>query len=215
MLACLSSFPPSEILFKYLFKYIIDFSDDDIKNACKEKLLDYHDCNTKTARLYPQCLLEWQSNLQTSRMALNVNCSDSTHALAQISSSWSTATIFARDTLFNWKNIQNDELNGWSVSVKCFEDNKIYDLMGDEFVFDMLSALEKPPLLLADRPELFYSAIDTSQFQRNNNKNRFSKNNKQNDRKKEYLQLNHVQVSKTKISKNVKSKQKHTRKLKK
>lgn len=69
MANCLSVFPPSQSLFKFLLKYVSDYGYNGYKAICQRKLLQSHNL---WARSYPACLLEWKANRKKVNMALQV-----------------------------------------------------------------------------------------------------------------------------------------------
>lgn len=70
MASCLSVFPPSSNLYKFLLKYVSDHGYNGYKAICQQKLLQSHN---QWARLYPPCLLEWKANRKKIHTAVQVN----------------------------------------------------------------------------------------------------------------------------------------------
>ncbi len=69
MANCLSVFPPSPSLYKFLLKYVSDHGYNGYKAICQQKLLQSHNL---WARSYPACLLEWKANRKKVNMAVQV-----------------------------------------------------------------------------------------------------------------------------------------------
>ncbi|QQP35412.1 Myosin 15 [Caligus rogercresseyi] len=71
---CLSSFPPSKTLYKYLLKYVSDNGANGYKYICQQKLLQAG--INHESRVYPPTNLEWHSNKKAVRMALDATFPD-------------------------------------------------------------------------------------------------------------------------------------------
>lgn len=56
--------------------------------------------------------------------------------------SWVTGQEFCRDSLKN-RGLDKSELNGWTVSLH--DENDWYELMGNDYVLDLISEMEVPP----------------------------------------------------------------------
>lgn len=69
MASCLSVFPPSPSLYKFLLKYVSDHGYNGYKSICQQKLLQSHN---QWARSYPPCLLEWRANRKKVHTAVQV-----------------------------------------------------------------------------------------------------------------------------------------------
>ncbi|XP_026686841.1 unconventional myosin-XV-like [Diaphorina citri] len=73
MANCLSVFPPSAPLYKFLLKYVSDHAYNGYKQICQRKLLQSHN---QWARSCPPSLLEWRANRKRVNMALQLNFAD-------------------------------------------------------------------------------------------------------------------------------------------
>ena len=76
MANCLSAFPPSSTLYKYLLKYVSDHAYNGYKSVCQAKLLRAGRLEHKAARQFPPTVLEWRANKKRVNMALEVSCYD-------------------------------------------------------------------------------------------------------------------------------------------
>ncbi|KAM9391088.1 uncharacterized protein ACWYII_034144, partial [Salvelinus alpinus] len=99
--ACLSSFPPSQRLEKYLLKFVSDYGSGGYDCLCQHRLLQamqrsslgYHG-----ARTYPPCLLEWTANRKRAHTVLQIHCYNGVSFLCPLHS-WTTGEVLARDVL--------------------------------------------------------------------------------------------------------------------
>merc|ERR1719220_3119380 len=74
MANCLSAFPPSKTLYKYLLKYVSDHAFNGYKSVCQSKMLKAGRLDHHVSRQYPPTVLEWRANKKRVNMALEVNC---------------------------------------------------------------------------------------------------------------------------------------------
>jgi hypothetical protein len=63
------------------------------------------------------------------------------HAITQVES-WTTGEEYCRDTLKS-RGLEANELDGWTVTLH--DDNDWYELMGNDYVLDLISEMEVPP----------------------------------------------------------------------
>ena len=155
---CLSAFPPSKTLYKYLLKYVSDHAFNGYKYVCQSKMLKSGRLDHHVSRQYPPTVLEWRANKKRVNMALEVNCYDGETNHLPIES-LSTAQSFAARVL---KDRGIKECHGWTVAI---EDGEEYaELNGDDFVLDAIGELELPPAFPAN-PNQFLVSHDRSRGQ--------------------------------------------------
>ena len=158
MANCLSSFPPSHTLYKYLLKYVSDHAYNGYKSVCQSKLLKSGRMDHHQARQFPPTVLEWRANKKRVNMALEVTCHDgeTNHVPIQ---SMSNAQHFAARVL---KERGIKEHSGWSVALE--DGDEYVELNGDDFVLDAIGELELPPAFPANSNS-FLVAQDRSRGQ--------------------------------------------------
>ena len=139
MANCLSSFPPSKTLYKYLLKYVSDHAYNGYKSVCQAKLLKAARLDHHNSRHFPPTVLEWRANKKRVNMALEVNCYDGETNHVPIES-LSSAQSFAARVL---KDRGIKECHGWTVALEDGEE--LVELNGDDFVLDAIGELELPP----------------------------------------------------------------------
>jgi hypothetical protein len=147
MSCCLCCFMPSESLWKYLLKYISDYSHSDYKSLCEQSL--FSGINLNEARKYPQSHLEWSSVQKCGLLALEVTQPNSDKILCE-ANSWTTLEEIATNSLESL-GLDNTELSGWSCS---FNDNEQFPIAGNIFVFDLISKMEANYLNSQDAQKL-------------------------------------------------------------
>ena len=158
MANCLSCFPPSATLYKYLLKYCSDHAYNGYKAVCQAKLLKSGRMDLHQARQFPPTVLEWRANKKRVNMALEVTCHDGETNHVPIES-LATAQSFAARVL---KDRGIKETRGWSVAL---DDGEEYvELNGDDFVLDAIGELELPPAFPAS-PNTFLVSQDRSRGQ--------------------------------------------------
>ena len=138
---CLSVFPPSRTLHKYLLKYASDHGHDGYKSVCQQKLLKFAFLDSTTSRSYPPSMLEWRSNKKKTAMALGTECVDGKSHPCGVES-FTTAEDFAA-AILDGRGIDENELNGWSVALENGEER--IDMNGGDFVLDAIGEMEMPP----------------------------------------------------------------------
>nr|XP_034311051.1 unconventional myosin-XV isoform X10 [Crassostrea gigas] len=140
MAACLSAFPPSKRLCKYLIKFVSDIGLEGYQQLCQHKALQCANIEPKFSRVYPPCLLEWRAIQQKANMALEARFPDGHKMIGHVES-WTNAELFARH-LLNIRGLQENSY-GWTVQVQ--EEVDYYEIMGYDYVLDILSEMEIPP----------------------------------------------------------------------
>ncbi|XP_065213017.1 unconventional myosin-XV isoform X2 [Planococcus citri] len=133
MASCLSVFPPSPSLYKFLLKYVSDHGYNGYKAICQQKLLQSHN---QWARLYPPCLLEWKANRKKIHTAVQVHFADGESVMADLNS-WTRCESLCETVLAD-KGIA--ECHGWTVALDNNEDQR----NGLDYVFDVISEMELP-----------------------------------------------------------------------
>ena len=144
MAHCLSAFAPSKMLHKYLLKYVSDHGHDGYKWVCQQKLLKAAALNQSDhnmCRNYPPSILEWRSNKKRVSMSLAGTCIDGETLHSGVESS-TVAEDFAA-ALLDARGLEENELNGWSVTLENGEEN--VDINGGDYVLDAIAEMELPP----------------------------------------------------------------------
>ncbi|CAH0384305.1 unnamed protein product [Bemisia tabaci] len=134
MANCLSVFPPSHALYKFLLKYVSDNGFNEYKAICQNKLLMSHN---QWARTYPPCLLEWRANRKKTNMAVQVHLANGEAVTAAVDS-WTRCETICENILME-KGAA--ECHGWTLMLDNDEDEK----NGLDYVLDVISELELPP----------------------------------------------------------------------
>ncbi|KAL0278610.1 UNVERIFIED_CONTAM: hypothetical protein PYX00_000382 [Menopon gallinae] len=140
MANCLSVFPPSGVLYKYLLKYVSDHAYDGYKALCQRKLLEIDNLELPLARSYPPSLLEWRSNRKRVNMALPLQFSDGETTTVSVDS-WTTSEELAGFAIRD-KGIQ--EWQGWSVALST-DQGVTKETTGCDYVMDLISEMEVAP----------------------------------------------------------------------
>lgn len=141
MANCLSAFPPSPVLYKYLLKYVSDHAYDGYRAICQQKLMHSYALDPPLARAYPPTVMEWKANRKCVNMALEARYPDDESRHAGVES-WSTAESVA-SLLMRARGLEGSEAEGWTVSMA--QDDEFFDLNGQDFVLDVVAELETPP----------------------------------------------------------------------
>ncbi|XP_060553902.1 unconventional myosin-XV-like isoform X5 [Ruditapes philippinarum] len=136
----LSAFPPSPTLYKYLLKYVSDVGLDGYKWFCQHKALQCANIEPQLSRVYPPCLLEWRAAQRKANMALEVRFADNATMIGHVES-WTSGEEFAKH-LLNQRGLRENNM-GWTVVLQ--EDMDYYELMGYDYVLDLISEMEIPP----------------------------------------------------------------------
>ncbi|CAF3639551.1 unnamed protein product [Adineta steineri] len=139
MLNCISCFSPSSKFYKYLYQFISE--EKQINNdITKRKLLAAGIADAP--RTYPPTQLEWAANKRSMSMALQTKFSDGNYEAMGEVESWMTGEQYAYE-LISSRGILKDYCYGWTVSLED-DDNEI-ELMGHDYVLDLVGELEIPP----------------------------------------------------------------------
>ncbi|XP_046641646.1 unconventional myosin-XV-like isoform X4 [Daphnia pulicaria] len=141
MANCLSAFPPSPVLYKYLLKYVSDHAYDGYRAICQQKLMQSYALEPPLARAYPPTVMEWKANRKCVNMALEARYPDDESRHAGVES-WSTAENVA-SLLMRARGLEGSEAEGWTVSMA--QADEFFDLNGQDFVLDVVAELETPP----------------------------------------------------------------------
>ncbi|CAF4602738.1 unnamed protein product [Rotaria sp. Silwood1] len=138
MFNCIGCFPPSSRFYKYLFNFV---SGENPSNSeiGKRKLLAAGSADAP--RTYPPTQLEWSANKRSIPMALQAAFFDNFEILGEVES-WMTGEQFAYE-LVSSRGLSKDNSFGWTVSLEE-NDNEI-ELMGHDYILDLISELEIPP----------------------------------------------------------------------
>ncbi|CAF1023237.1 unnamed protein product [Rotaria sordida] len=138
MFNCIGCFPPSSKLYKHLFNFVSEENPSN-NELGKRKLLAAG--STDAPRTYPPTQLEWSANKRLIPMALQAEFFDHFEILGEVES-WMTGEQYAYE-LVSSRGILKDNSFGWTVSL---EDNDIeIELMGHDYILDLISELEIPP----------------------------------------------------------------------
>ncbi|XP_074649564.1 unconventional myosin-XV-like [Tubulanus polymorphus] len=140
MANCLSTFPPTPRLYKYLLKYVSDYAYNGFKSVCQHKMLQMMKNDAVFSRTYPPCMLEWKANRKRAHMALEVKFTDGTTGVGAVNS-WMTGEEFASRVLKS-RNLMESN-HGWSVQL--LDDDDVYELAGYNYILDLISEMEIPP----------------------------------------------------------------------
>ncbi|KAI2804564.1 Myosin and Kinesin Tail domain protein [Blomia tropicalis] len=142
MIHCLSSFAPSQLLYKYLLKYVSDHSPNPFRPILQRLLLSSDKDEPANSRSFPASLLEWKANLKRCGMSVDLQCPNGDFKLVQLDS-WTTGEQLTSDLLHSCGFNQNSNLFGWSVDFD--DDGDLYTVNGDDYILDMVSQMELPP----------------------------------------------------------------------
>ncbi len=142
MASCLSAFPPSKMLHKYLLKYASDHAYNGYKYVCQQKLIKAGKLGAShPGRRFPPTLLEWRANRKRVNMCLAGVCADGRGRSAHVQSLM-TASEFAAVVL-SGRGVPEAELKGWTVLLE--EGDTAVEVNGGEFVLDVIGETEIPP----------------------------------------------------------------------
>ncbi|KAG1658544.1 putative ATP-dependent RNA helicase DDX5 [Nymphon striatum] len=139
MANCLSSFPPSKTLYKYLLKYVSDHAYNGYKAYCQNQLLQSSRIEPQHSRTYPPTQLEWKANKKRANMALEAKFPDGESMYGSVDS-WTSGHSFAAKLV---KSRGIEECSGWTVSLQ--DETADYELNGNDYVLDLISEMEIPP----------------------------------------------------------------------
>ena len=141
MSGCLSAFPPSTTLYKYLLKYVSDHAFDGYRAICQQRLMQSYNMEPPLARVYPPTVMEWKANRKCVNMALEARYPDGDSRHAGVDS-WSTAESVS-SLMMRSRGLDPIEAEGWTLSMS--QSDQLFDLNGQDFILDVVSELETPP----------------------------------------------------------------------
>ncbi|XP_034150391.1 unconventional myosin-XV [Esox lucius] len=163
--ACLSAFPPSQRLEKYLLKFVSDYGPGGYESVCQHRLLQAmqrSSLGSHGARTYPPCLLEWTAVRKRAHTLLQIHCFDGVSFLCPLHS-WTTGEDLAKEILQH-RGV-SEGVCGWSVLLR--EPFQWVELEGSDYVFDLISDLELPSDFSRQKSYFIISAQDPSRVRTN------------------------------------------------
>ncbi|XP_069684994.1 unconventional myosin-XV isoform X3 [Periplaneta americana] len=173
MANCLSVFPPSKTLYKYLLKYVSDHGYNGYKAVCQRKLLQSSRIEWQLARNYPPCLLEWRSNRKRVNMALQIYFADGEMVTVPVDS-WTGAEELAGRAI---RERGISENSGWTLSLSTGSDTAdsptdglVKEINGLDYVMDLIAEMELAPAFPACRSSFLQSGGHSRGVRRHSNK---------------------------------------------
>ncbi|KAI8796897.1 unconventional myosin-XV isoform X2 [Biomphalaria glabrata] len=137
---CLCCFNPSPTLFKYLLKYVSDVGLNGYKYICQHKILQSAYMDPLLSRVYPPTFLEWQAIQRKANIGLEVKFADDVSFIGHVES-WTSGELFASH-LCKLRGLHENS-QGWTV--RLHDDAEYYELMGYDYVLDLVSEMEIAP----------------------------------------------------------------------